>query len=315
MRLVTFLTIVSFLSVFSSCQTESVKKSTPLQVLQVANTSDNSQLSDYWYQGKAEINRYALQQNRYKDVHPGEAVVVFVTEDFLTDKQVKNDNYTNPNSVGIIKTNFLTRFTTGIYDYSIMSSVFTPTDVRNHPQTLKVTNSVQDWCGQTFMQINKGNNDYEVQLRSYFESENDQDFTVKDVLLEDEIFNRIRMNPAALPKGKMKMLPTATISRLLHLEFKPYTVKLQYENYTGEDFTGVNLSVYCIEYPDLQRTLEIVYETTEPYAIVGWTDSYPSVFDKKIRTTIAKRTHSILSPYWSKNGLADEQLRTKLGLD
>jgi len=63
-----------------------------------------TKLDDYWYQGKAEISSYQLEQARYSDVHPGEAVLVFVTEDFLTDKQVKNDNYTNKNSALI---NFL----------------------------------------------------------------------------------------------------------------------------------------------------------------------------------------------------------------
>lgn len=315
MRSHNFYFIFICLLILNSCQTENSNSIQSPQALQVANTTDNSKLSDYWYQGKAEINRYTLQQNRYKDVHPGEAVLVFVTEDFLTDKQVKNDNYTNPNSVGVLKTNFLRRFTTGIYDYSIMSSVFTPTDVRNHPQTLKVTNSVQDWCGQTFMQINKGESNYKVQLRSYFESENDQNFEVKDVILEDELFNRIRMNPAALPTGKMQLLPSATITRLLHLEFKPLNAQLSNTAYTGNDFEGKDLRVYQVKFPNLKRTLEIIYEANEPYAILGWMDTYPSVFDKKLRTTIAKRTHSLLSPYWSKNGLADEKLRAEIGLE
>jgi len=40
----------------------------------------------YWYQGKAELTSYTLEQARYGEVHPGEAVLVFVTEDFSKSK-------------------------------------------------------------------------------------------------------------------------------------------------------------------------------------------------------------------------------------
>ena len=46
-------------------------------------------LDEYWYQGKAEISRFELQQSRYGEVHQGDAVMIFVTEDFRTDIQVK----------------------------------------------------------------------------------------------------------------------------------------------------------------------------------------------------------------------------------
>ncbi len=61
----------------------------------------------YWTQGKAEVNVYELSQNRYKENHPGQLVSVFVTEDFLTDKQVKNERYTHPNSTWILTSHTL----------------------------------------------------------------------------------------------------------------------------------------------------------------------------------------------------------------
>ena len=48
---------------------------------------------DYWYDGKAEITSYALQQARYGELHTGEAVLVFVTEPFSKSKQVKLDDW------------------------------------------------------------------------------------------------------------------------------------------------------------------------------------------------------------------------------
>ena len=38
----------------------------------------------YWYQGLAELSRYDLKQSRYGQVRQGEAVLVYVTEDFST---------------------------------------------------------------------------------------------------------------------------------------------------------------------------------------------------------------------------------------
>ena len=49
------------------------------------------QFASYWYQGKAEINVFDLQQSRYGEVRAGKAVLIFVTEDFSKSKQVKLD--------------------------------------------------------------------------------------------------------------------------------------------------------------------------------------------------------------------------------
>ena len=51
----------------------------------------SDRFSVYWNQGKAELARYELQQVRYGEIHQGDAVLIFVTEDFLKDKQVKYD--------------------------------------------------------------------------------------------------------------------------------------------------------------------------------------------------------------------------------
>lgn len=272
-------------------------------------------LSDYWYQGKAEISRYDLQQNRYQDVHPGEAVAIFVTEDFLTDKQVKNDNYSNPNSTPVLKTNLLRKFPTGIYDYSIMSSVFTPTKVSEYPQTLKVSTTSQDWCGHAYMQLNYEAGQYHMQLNSYFENEADQEKDVEYAMLEDELFNRIRINPEGLPTGKVDVIPATTVIRLRHLPFKSYTADATHGDYTGTDFEGEKLKAYTLSYPELRRELSIVYQAEAPYLIEGWKDTYPSAFDQQPRTTLARRTTTILSPYWKLNGRENLAERQRLEME
>ncbi len=45
----------------------------------------------FWLQGFAEISRFELEQVRYGEIHKGDAVLIYVTEEFLIDKQVKSE--------------------------------------------------------------------------------------------------------------------------------------------------------------------------------------------------------------------------------
>lgn len=278
--------------------------------------SSTTGLDRYWYQGQAEVSVYDLAQNRYQDVHPGQAVLIFVTEDFLTDKQVKNDNYKNPNSVPILKMNAIARFTTGIYDYSIMSSVFTPVRTAEQPFTLKVTNSVQDWCGQVFGQINYRNGQYEEMLNSYFENEGDQNNKVPATatMLEDELMNRIRMGWESLPVGEVALVPSLQFMRLRHKPYAAHKATASLADYKGDTYKGEGLKVYRIAYPDFDRTLEFVFQAKTPYLIEGWQDTYPSAFDGQKRTTTAIRQQTVLEAYWGQNKLSDTAKRKDLGL-
>ena len=50
------------------------------------DTPKEKQLSQefkgYWYAGKAEVSSYKLEQARYGEIREGNAVLVYVTEDF-----------------------------------------------------------------------------------------------------------------------------------------------------------------------------------------------------------------------------------------
>ena len=271
------------------------------------------ELTDYWYQGKAELNTYDLQQIRYGEVHPGQVSLIFVTEDFLTDEQVKNDNYSNPNSTPVIKTNLLRRFTTGIYDYSAMTSVFTPTDLGTQPHTLKVTTSVQDWCGQTFTQLNRRGGEWNMQLRSYFEKEGDVNESLGADFLEDEIFNRIRTAGSDLPTGEHRVIPSTGYLVMMHKPYQAARANLSLGEYAGAEFSGDALRAYRIVYPKLEREVEIVFDAAAPHVIRGWTETYPS--RGKTLTTVAKLTKQAIEPYWSQNSLADGYRRAELGLE
>lgn len=277
-----------------------------------ANTSTG--LDRYWYQGKGELSTYDLEQNRYQGTHPGQVLLVFVSEPFLPEEQVKNDGPADASATNVLKLNAITRFTTGIYDYSIMSSIFTPANTAEYPRTLKVTQSVQDWCGQVFSQVNLRENQYQQQLFSYFESEGDDMAKTTADFLEDEIPLRIRMTPDALPQGVAQVVPSMASLRMLHKPYGAYTANLSLTAYTGAAFSGDNLQAYRIEYPDFQRSITYVFQNEAPYIIEGWLEDFPSAFDRKVRQTIARRKTTKLEAYWgmNSNSTANEAARSAL---
>jgi hypothetical protein len=271
------------------------------------NTKSYKTFSDYWYQGKAELNRFALQQVRYGEMREGDAVLVFVTEDFLPDKQVKYEyKPADEQPVSTLKLNFTRKFLTGIYPYSIMSSVFTPIDASNG-KTLKVTTSVQEWCGHTFMQLNYRNGQYSSQLRSYFQAESDQDVKIGNVWLEDALWTQIRIDPQNLPKGDFEVLPGTQYLRLSHKKSVPQEAVAILEVETSN---SKKQFVYTLRYKNIPRELSIRFDTEFPFQIQSWEESNG---DGELKTT-AIRTNTLLLDYWTKNGNQDVVYREELGL-
>ncbi|MEM7790528.1 MAG: septum formation inhibitor Maf [Verrucomicrobiota bacterium] len=258
-------------------------------------------IRDFWFSG-AEINRYELSQTLYNKSHPGHAELIFVTEPFLIEEQVKNEFGQGP-STDVLKLNALRTFNTGIYSYRAMTSTFQPIDLKEFPHALKTGTSVQDWCGQVFQQINKSESGWKGELRSYFQRKGDQDFDLPEVWLEDELWLRLRLDPQSLPTGNFKAVPGAIYTRLSHVEIKPIAAEAKL-------FPDSKTSLYAIRYPAINRTLEIEFETNFPHIIRAWKEISP-----KGQTT-AKLTHRVMnSEYWSQNSPEDAKKRKTLGLD
>ena len=169
-------------------------------------TYTSGQFRNYWYSQGAEISRFKLQQSRYGEIHDGDAVLVFVTEELNPEIQVKADHPGRQN-VPVLKLNAVRKFFTGIYPYSIMSSIFAPINAHEYPLPLKITSSTQEWCGQVYTQMNLRDDEYQVRKHSYFEGEGDQNFNLKNHLPEDAIWTMIRIAPQNLPRGEFLMIP------------------------------------------------------------------------------------------------------------
>jgi hypothetical protein len=274
----------------------------------------DQQFNSYWYAGMAELTSYTLSQARYGELHEGESVLVYVTEDFLKDTQVKRESDTKEEALSVMKLNRIDRFTTGIYDYSMMLSVFTPVEQTSHPYTLKTSFSSQDWCGHSWMQLNRKNEAYEASVRSYFEAEGDRQEQLKDQILEDEIWTLARLDPKALPVGEVTLLPSSSHIRLNHVglssEKAKATLMLEVDDKSSERF------VYTLDY-ESGRKLVIYIQTAFPHRIYGWEEKVKSGWGPAAKwlTTTATMKGTIKSAYWGKKSVADSDLRKQLKLD
>ena len=259
----------------------------------------------YWYSGSAEVSSYALSQARYGELREGHAVLVYVTEPFNPEAQVKAERPDN-SSVSVLKLNRTRNFLTGIYPYSIMSSIFYP--VGDHSHALKVSTSVQEWCGHVFTQLNN-RDDFEVTSFSYFEQEGDQRLNLPKNILEDELWTRLRIDPGRLPTGAHSVIPSLEYLRLRHQPLRAYQAHL-----TLSEPGAVR--TYTITYPELNRTLQLHFEGTSPYTIQGWTESYPSGFGPgaQVLTSTARLIRQLNTAYWGQNSNKDLILRDSLGL-
>jgi len=307
-RLLVYSISIAALLLFSNCNSTEKNNSIKPNIEPVAENGVprnlSSEFKDYWYAGNAEITSYKLTQERYGELRDGTAVTIFVTEDFLPKEQVKADTYSEEN-LPILKLNKTKKFITGIYPYSIMTSAFNPLATKDH--ALKVSNSVQEWCGQTYLQLNN-RKQFELIGHSYFQSEGDIEMTLDKTWLEDELWNLIRINPEELPTGDVMVIPAFEFLRLRHKEPSPYKA---YATLTQRD----SLTSYAVEYPELKRKLTIYFTSTFPFEIEKWEETNAAKDrDTLNNTTTAVKLKRIKSAYWQKNSNADLFLRDSLQL-
>ena len=277
---------------------------------------DHEKFGDYWYQGEAELNNFKIEEIRYGEIREGSAVMIFVTEDFLTDKQVKLETApAGRDHTTVLKLNYMEEFTTGIYEYNMMASVFSPVQVHKYPQTQKVTISSQDWCGHAFFQLNNNGKGFDLMGHSYFESEGDFSQTLPNVITEDDIWVKLRLNPDLLPEGEIQLIPGGFYQRFSHRDWAPATATTEHMAWENNDdtFPGNNLMAYEISYPNLNRTLTIIYEAEAPYKIAGWIKEREGS-DGETLTATSIRTNSIKSAYWRQHDNDDLNMRDSLGL-
>lgn len=261
--------------------------------------------ASYWDTGEAEITGYEATLNIHNSTYTGTSLLICDTEDFSRSKHVKLEapEKHKADVIRVMKLHTLSEWITGLYKHSAMNSVYTPVDVTAEPHSLKLTSTVQEWNGQTFIQADWKNNRYDFQQMSYTEPDRAGQYSLAMGWLEDEVWTKIRLAPNSLPIGKMKMIPG-----MLYLRYHATVENKMYEANANLTKTGDHYT-YIIEYPELDRKLSIAFESNFPYHILGWQET---VNGKDF--TNGKRINTIRSAFWKHDQLSDQVLRKELGL-
>ena len=150
---------------------------------------------------------------------------------------------------------------------------------------------------------------------SYFQDEVELDAVVPRALLEDEVWNLIRIGPDRLPTGSIKIIPSMEFIRLHHEKQKPQKAAATLTEKNDETLFRNPFLVYRIEYRNLPRSIEIYFRKVAPFRILGWNESfYGEDREQPEISTTAIKTHSMITDYWNQNRVEDTHLRQALGL-
>ena len=251
-------------------------------------TKSNATFDSTWYTGSAEIASYELKQSRYGEQRDGKAILISVTEDFNPKLQVKSDGLAGE-TIKVFKTNFIKRFTTGLYDYSTMTSTFVPVNTDSLQYPIKITCSSQDWCGQTWMQLNTAKNDFECVLNSYFEAESYRNFLTEKQFTIDQVFAQIKVNPSTLPQGKFQLYLPCLYYRFKHQSF-------QFVDAEGL-LEAIDETRFSYQITSEKHFYSFTFSNAQPHVIYSFKSVDLTNPNQAASTTEAKLIHQEFLPY------------------
>lgn len=238
----------------------------------------------HWGDGRAELAAYDLAFPRYGERRRGTAVAVFVTETFSNSLRVKSDPGRHPASdeFPVLKLNLVEDFSTGIYDYNLMTSAFValvPVNGRPAGSATKVSFSSQEWCGNVYSQLLFDASSARLTSHSYFDGEADQSRAVpapSDALAGDAILLWARgLAWPLLAPGERREIPlvqSVETGRLLHRP--PAVLRATLSREREPSRVVVPAGSFEVERRSVAieggPTWRIAVEAAEPHRIVSW---------------------------------------------
>lgn len=274
------------------------------------------EFSSQWYDGKAEISTYKISEKRYGEYRNGIRTMIFVTEPMRLSNNIKPDvDLPESKKIEVIKLNDIRRFNTGIYDYSVMTSVFAAVEKRkNIPLfgTMKVSLTSQEWCGNVFELLKRQNKLFKGQLFSYFEEEGETNYTIENkgrVEAEENLWVIIReLRGSVLKIGEsinLHIIPSAWSRRKTHNPAKAEEgILIKVKSGKIETAIGSFRAVLFMWKFDGKQT-EVWIESSYPHRILSWKE-----WDGSKGEIIA----SGREPYWKQKSNGYSYLREKLHL-
>jgi hypothetical protein len=261
-----------------------------------------------WSDGRAELSGYRARVDRYGEMRDAELVLVYVTEPLDRRTWVKDDDAPAEHRVGVLKLNASLKFQTGVYPYSVLTSVFAPVD-RYQPEAfspVKITLSVQEWCGHVFHGVWPGDDRATEQLMSYFpqEGERRRDVpTPPGTLYEDALLIQLRELDGPFAGGgdwRGRVVPSLWSIRRAHRPMAAVEATITRSRAARE---GAAVHRFVLRYGDVTRTLDV--EAEGAHRVLGWETSDGEV---------AGLVRPARLPYWQLNHNGDEAQRALFGV-
>jgi len=144
-----------------------------------------------WDDGQAEVARYDARRTVYGKTRSYERIMITVKEAFNAEYDVKTDTYDRQDLFTVMKVNLFARIMTDVYPYHYLTSIFYK---RGEPgQVHKLTNSSQEWCGNTMKGFYRTDTGMVVRYDSYWDGEGAGQRTIEDgPVFEDQLFYTLR---------------------------------------------------------------------------------------------------------------------------
>ena len=261
-----------------------------------------------WSDGKAELSGYRAIVPRYGHLREAELVLIYVTEPMDRRTWIKDDEVRGADRVDVLKLNASLKFLTGIYPYSVMTSVFAPVDDWGGDRfsPVKITLSAQEWCGHVFAGVWPGRDRLESQVTSYFASEGETHETMTTpagTLYEDALLIQLRELDGPFAGGHDwhgSIVPTLWGVRRAHEPIRAVAATITRSDARAGD---VDVTRFVLERPGFRRTYDV--ERAAPHRVIAWQSSDGE--DVHILQTARL-------PYWQLNDPGNETYRDQLGL-
>jgi len=226
-------------------------------IVKNTNQEIDATFNNYWKKQGTEISQFVLKQDSAKI---GEATLSFSLQNFEQNEPKEH--------IKMLSSTFSQKSVN--YKNSVTTSTLMPLNILLRPHALEVSSSVQELNGTEFMKLKFAPKSYAVTIEGNLIKKNEEHLALSKTHNEDEVWSKIRQNPATLPQGEFDIIPSLTYWNTVHKIPEVQSAKAELKNYEGKEFTGKKLKTYSLNYPDLKRSLSIVFEADSPFQIVGW---------------------------------------------
>ena len=234
------------------------KPQTPQKVVVTVNQETNPVFQKYWKMQDVETTTFILKQD---SLIIGNATLSYRLKDFGKDQ---------PNGIiHSLSLNFTQKISQKNYNYSDNLTVLIPLNSLLYPHAMSIVSSSQSNDGTDYLSFQPEPKSYLFVGRNSIEPEKEIHKSTEKGNLEDEVWAKIRMKPDALPQGEIEMIPSLGYWNKIHKSPSAQEVKAGLKGLEGNP----KFKIYSLDYPELKRKLEIIFETNFPYQVVEFRET------------------------------------------